>query len=66
VGRDPSTGLPILKDARSILPLPSADDGAAVSVLAVDIDGDDDLDLIITDVHGGSATRRTRVWRQDR
>lgn len=65
-GKDEATGLPVLLDARDILPSPDDDAGNAVCILAVDIDGDDDLDLVVTDTHQGNAVKRTRIWRQDR
>jgi hypothetical protein len=67
-GKNEATGLPILVDASSLLPSYASDPGNAVSVVAADIDGDGDNDLIVTDTHqtGGTPVKRTRIWRQDR
>ena len=65
VGKDAS-GLPILRDSSGLLPAYASDQGNAVSVLAADIDGDGDSDIIVTDTNGAVITRRTRVWKQDR
>jgi hypothetical protein len=66
ISKDDVTGIPAFINATSILPVQGADLGAAVSIAVGDIDGDGDLDLIITDAHTGTATRKTRIWRQDR
>ncbi len=66
IAKDDVTGLPTFINATSILPVNGADDGAAVSIVPADIDGDGDLDLIVTDERDGNPTRKTRIWRQDR
>jgi hypothetical protein len=64
-GKDPVSGLPVLMDASVLLPDFASDPGNAVTVLAADIDGDGDNDLIVTDTHvSGGTVRRTRIWRQ--
>jgi len=67
-GRDGATGLPILLDASGLLPPESSDAGNAVALAAGDVDGDGDLDLILTDTHqtSGTPVKRTRIWKQVR
>ncbi len=67
LGADPDTGRPRFMDAGAILPPANVDSGAAVALLATDIDGDGDLDLVLTDTYNnGNGSRRTRLFRQNR
>jgi hypothetical protein len=67
-GKDVDTGLPILVDGSSLLPPFASDDGAANCVSVGDVDGDGDLDIVVTNSHqaSGPYTKRTRIWKQQR
>ncbi len=65
--RDETTGIPVFVDASSLFPAESSDPGNAVALLAVDVNGDGNLDLVLTDTRvPGGTVRRTRVWTQVR
>ena len=66
IAKDDLTGHPTFINATSILPVQGADPGPAVSIVTGDVDGDGDQDIIVTDARSGAATRKTRIWRQDR
>jgi hypothetical protein len=67
LGPDEETGNPVFIDGSALLPDESSDAGNAVSLLAVDVDGDGDRDLILTDTfNSGNSGKRTRIFLQDR
>ena len=67
LGADPATGIPVFMDASSLFPDPASDPGNAVDIKLGDVDGDGDLDIVLTDTHVASGTtKRTRVWKQNR
>lgn len=67
LGTDEATGDPIFMDASELLPPVATDPGNAVDIKLADIDGDNDLDIVLTDTHVSSGTvKRTRIWKQDR
>jgi hypothetical protein len=66
--RDPATGYPIFVDASSLFPAVGSDTGAAVALALGDVDGDGNLDLVLTDTRqaAGTPVKRTRIWKQVR
>jgi hypothetical protein len=68
VDRDAATGIPIFIDGSSLLPDAASDPGNAVALAIGDVNGDDHLDLVLTDTRDeeGTPAKRTRIWKQVR